>query len=122
MSSETPGYFQFYFHHTEISFGEIVGKGYRKIIHESKYLIDLVFQTIEQIFPGRLRCFSPLPRSPFFRGRLCGKPLPDYKLIPFSEPLQRPHRKDLFFLPDMRHQQFLLFQEEVFSFSTPMAP
>jgi hypothetical protein len=87
ISSETAGYFQIRFNHTQIPFGEIVGKRNREIMHEGKYLIDMSFQPIEQIFAGRLCEFTPLTQSPFFGGRLNCIPLPDYKQIPISEPL-----------------------------------
>lgn len=74
MSSETSRYLQLHFHHAEIPFCDIIGKGYRKIIHESKYLIDLVFQTVEQIFSRGLRSFTSLPRSLFFGGDCAANP------------------------------------------------
>lgn len=88
MSSETPGYFQFYFHHTQISFSKIVGEGDIEIIHEGQHFIYLLVQTIKQVFIRWLPNFSTLTRTSFFGRRLYCIALPNNKQIPFSESLQ----------------------------------
>ena len=58
-------YFLLHFLHSDITFGQVVGKWHIEVAHKSQYLIPPLIETVEQVFP--LCCFLR-PRFPVCSG------------------------------------------------------
>src|SRR5215211_7879652 len=77
--------FLLHFHHAQISFCQVVVKGYPKVVHKGQGLTPIEAQAIEQILGFALAFATPLTRWRLRQGRIQSQPFPHNRAIALLE-------------------------------------